>query len=57
MRDVSFGQYYPSNSFVHKCDPRTKILFLIVYIVAIFLAKDFYGLGACAAVFALIAIY
>jgi len=56
MRDVSFGQYYPSNSFVHKCDPRTKILFLIVYIVAIFLAKDFYGLGACAAVFALIAI-
>ncbi len=56
MRDVSFGQYYPANSFVHKCDPRTKILFLIVYIVAIFLAQNFYALGACAATFLLIAI-
>ena len=55
MADVSFGQYYPSSSFVHKCDPRTKLLFLIVYIVAIFLAKSFYALGACALVFAVIA--
>ena len=55
MRDISFGQYYPSNSFVHKCDPRAKILFLIVYIVAIFLAKSFYALGACFLVFALAA--
>ena len=54
MRDVAFGQYYPAQSFVHKCDPRTKILFLIVYIAAIFTAKNFYGLAACAAVFVLI---
>ncbi len=57
MREVSFGQYYPSSSFVHKCDPRVKILFLIVYIVAIFLGKNFYALGACAAVFAVIALF
>lgn len=57
MRDVSFGQYYPSNSFVHKCDPRLKILFLIVYIVAVFLAKNFYALGACALTFAVIACF
>ncbi|MBQ8322776.1 MAG: energy-coupling factor transporter transmembrane protein EcfT [Clostridia bacterium] len=57
MRDVSFGQYYPSNSFVHKCDPRTKLLFLIVYIVAVFLAKNFYALGACALVFVAIACF
>ena len=55
MREVSFGQYYPSSSFVHKCDPRAKILFLIVYIVAVFLGKNFYALGACAAVFLVIA--
>ena len=55
MRDVAFGQYYPSDSFVHKCDPRTKILFLIVYIVAVFLCKSFYALGGCALAFALIA--
>ena len=57
MRDVAFGQYYPSNSFVHKCDPRMKIVFLIVYIVAVFLCKSFYALGACAVVFALMAIF
>ena len=57
MRDVSFGQYYPSNSFVHKCDPRLKLVFLIVYIVAIFLSKSFYALGACAFVFLLIAVF
>ena len=54
MREVSFGQYYPANSFVHKCDPRVKLLFLIAYIVAIFTAKNFYALGACAVAFILI---
>ena len=57
MREVSFGQYYPANSFVHKCDPRAKILFLIGYIVAIFLGKNFYALGACAALFVVVAIF
>ena len=57
MRDVSFGQYYPANSFVHKCDPRVKLLFLIVYIVVVFLAKNFYAIGACAVVFLLIALF
>ena len=54
MREVSFGQYYPANSFVHKCDPRVKLLFLIAYIVAIFTAKNFYALGACALVVAVV---
>ena len=57
MREVSFGQYYPSNSFVHKCDPRVKILFLVTYIVAIFLGQNFYALGACACLFLLVAIF
>ncbi|MBQ7924568.1 MAG: energy-coupling factor transporter transmembrane protein EcfT [Clostridia bacterium] len=57
MRDVAFGQYYPAKSFVHKCDPRLKLVFLIVYIVAIFLCKSFYALGACALVFLLIAAF
>ena len=57
MSDVSFGQYYPANSFVHKCDPRLKILFLIVYIVAVFLANSFTALGICAFVCILIAIF
>ena len=57
MREVSFGQYYPANSFVHKCDPRAKILFLIVYIVAVFLGQNFYALGACALTFVVVAAF
>ena len=57
MRDVSFGQYYPVNSFVHKCDPRAKLLFLIGYIVALFMAGNFYALGACAVVFLAVVLF
>ncbi len=57
MRDVAFGQYYPAKSFTHKLDPRTKILFLILYIVTIFLAQNFYALGACAFVFLVVAFF
>ena len=57
MKEVSFGQYYPVKSFVHNMNPALKILFLIAYIVAIFLAKNFYGLAACAFVLVLIIIF
>jgi len=47
LNDVTFGQYYPSQSFVHKADPRTKILALIAFIVLLFVADNFYSLAAC----------
>ena len=47
LNDVTFGQYYPVKSFVHKSDPRIKLLALIAYIVALFLAKNFYALAVC----------
>ena len=47
LKDVTFGQYYPVNSFTHKADPRIKLLALIAYIVALFLAKNFYGMALC----------
>lgn len=48
LNDVTFGQYYPTTSFVHKLDPRVKLLFLIAYIVMLFVANSFYGLALCA---------
>lgn len=45
LSDVSFGRYYPGKSFVHKMDPRIKLLLLIAYIVMIFMAKNFLSLG------------
>ena len=49
LNDVTFGQYYPVKSFVHNMDARAKIVFMIAYIVAIFLAKNFFGLLAVTA--------
>ena len=47
MRDVAFGQYYPTDSFIHKLDPRTKLIASVVYIVAIFLCTNYYSYLAC----------
>lgn len=43
MKDVTFGQYYPVKSPVHRMDPRAKIVLLILYIVMIFIIKNFWG--------------
>ncbi len=43
LSDVTFGQYYPAKSFVHKMDSRIKLLLLITYITLIFVVNNFYG--------------
>ena len=40
MKGVSFGQYYPSNSILHRLDPRAKIIMTVLYIVCTFLCKS-----------------
>ena len=51
MREVTFGQYFPSNSFVHKMNASIKILIVIAYIVAVFSVKQYHflGFGICLA--------
>ena len=48
MKDLSFEQYYPTSSFVHKMDARIKILLMVVYIVAIFFIKGYFGYAVTA---------
>ena len=43
MRDVSFGQYYPTNSVVHRLDPRAKVVFSILFMVTIFFVVSYAG--------------
>ena len=45
MKDVAFGQYYPTKSFVHSMDARIKLLAVIAYIVAVFLVSTFQFMG------------
>lgn len=42
-KDISFGQYYPRESFVHRLDPRTKLVLVVAYIVAVFLCSNYYS--------------
>lgn len=42
--NLVFGQYYNANSWVHKLDPRTKIIGIITLIIALFLLNDIYAL-------------
>ncbi len=55
MKDVSFGQYYPVESPVHRLDPRVKLLSVVLYIVGIFFIQKFIGF-AVVALFLLVAI-
>lgn len=48
LSDLTFGQYYEADSFVHRLDPRIKILILIAYVVFIFVAQNFYAFLALA---------
>ena len=40
LKDITMGQYFPGNSPVHRMDPRTKLLLLVGYIVALFTAEN-----------------
>ena len=40
LKDITLGQYFPGNSPIHRLDPRTKLILLVVYIVALFMAQS-----------------
>ena len=39
LKDVTLGQFFPGNTVIHRLDPRTKLIWTVLYIVALFLAK------------------
>ena len=45
IKDITIGQYYKANSVLHRCDPRTKLILTIAFIVLIFICKNFYAMG------------
>ena len=49
LKDITLGQYFPGNSVVHRLDPRTKLILLVGYIVALFMAASWVSYGLMAA--------
>ncbi len=54
LKDITLGQYFPGNSPIHKMDPRAKLVMLVVYIVALFVATSWISYGVMLAFLAMV---
>jgi len=43
LKNITLGQYFPGESFIHRLDPRTKLLATIALIAIVFVARGFSG--------------
>ena len=50
LKDVTLGQYFPGNTIVHRLDPRTKLIWVILFIIALFCAESWLSYAIVAAV-------
>ena len=48
LKDVTLGPYFPGDTVVHRLDPRTKLILVVIYIVALFCAKSWVSYGLMA---------
>ena len=47
LKDITLGQFFPGTSPIHRLDPRTKLIMLVVYIVSLFMAKSWISYSIC----------
>lgn len=45
LKDVTLGQFFPGDSLLHKLDPRTKLICVVLYIIALFMAQGIVSYG------------
>ena len=43
LRDITLGQYYQTESLIHKCDPRVKLGGTVLFIISLFFFKNYAG--------------
>ena len=43
LKDITLGQYFPGDTIIHRLDARTKIILVVIYIVALFQANGWIG--------------
>ncbi len=54
LRDITIGQYYQTESVIHKLDPRVKIGGTLIYIISLFLFENVWGYVLAALFLALV---
>lgn len=40
IRDITLGQYYKTDSVIHRLDPRVKLLGTVIFMISLFLGKN-----------------
>lgn len=53
IRDITIGQYYETDSLIHRLDPRVKLAFTLIYIISLFVG---HGIVCYAFAFAFLAV-
>lgn len=48
IRDITLGQYFPGDSWVHRLDPRIKIIATLLFLIELFIVDNFIGFGIAA---------
>ena len=48
FKDITLGQYYQTDSPLHRLDPRVKIVGTLIYIISLFVVNTFTGYFVCA---------
>jgi len=43
IRDITIGQYYPTNSILHKLDPRVKFIGTMLFVISLFMINTWAG--------------
>ncbi|MBQ8878420.1 MAG: energy-coupling factor transporter transmembrane protein EcfT [Lachnospiraceae bacterium] len=43
LRDITLGQYYRTDSLIHRLDPRVKLVGTLVFIISLFVVDNFIG--------------
>ncbi|MBR6053161.1 MAG: energy-coupling factor transporter transmembrane protein EcfT, partial [Clostridia bacterium] len=46
ISDITLGQYFPGRSPVHRLDPRFKIILTVLFMVALFSARNIFVYAA-----------
>ena len=43
LKDITLGQYYQTDSVIHRLDPRVKLVATLAFIVSLFIVNSFWG--------------
>ena len=57
LKDITLGQFFPGESFMHKLDPRMKLILTVLYVVNLFLVPDFWGFLIVGALMLLVIVF